>query len=251
VRRESLPAAAFEQARVAAANALKLNPKSASAHAALGGIHIFYDWDWTAAEREFQQVTTLAPGSPDALYGDALKQLNAYIAQDPLDAGNFVDLRDVQASRGHLPEAEASVRRALDIRPTFAWGHYYLGLTLLERGDRAAALEEMQRETDDAGKQQGLAIGYYALGRKAESDAALAGMINDQADVNAMGIADVYALRGQSDEAMRWLERAYRQKDASLYYIKSDLPLKSLETDPRYKALLRKMNLPVRDDVAD
>jgi len=54
----------------------------------------------------------------------------------------------------------------------------------------------------------------------------------------------VYAFRGQSDEAIHWLERAYVQKNVYLYYIKSDWLLKHLGSDPRYKALLRKMNLP-------
>jgi hypothetical protein len=52
------------------------------------------------------------------------------------------------------------------------------------------------------------------------------------------------AFRGQSDEAMHWLERAYTQEDALLRNIKGDLALRSLESDPRYKAFLRKMNLP-------
>jgi hypothetical protein len=55
----------------------------------------------------------------------------------------------------------------------------------------------------------------------------------------------VYGFRGQSDEAMYWLERAYAQKDPSLYQVKSYLPLKGLAEDPGFKAFLRKMNLPV------
>jgi hypothetical protein len=54
----------------------------------------------------------------------------------------------------------------------------------------------------------------------------------------------VYAFRGESDEAMHWLERAYAQKDSSLYTIKVEIPLKRLAADPRYKAFLKKMNLP-------
>jgi hypothetical protein len=71
-------------------------------------------------------------------------------------------------------------------------------------------------------------------------------MLHEDADGNAFGIAEVYAFRGQSDEAMHWLERAYAQKDSSLFLIKGDLPLllKNLKPDPRYKALLRKMKLP-------
>jgi len=84
----------------------------------------------------------------------------------------------------------------------------------------------------------------YALGRKAESDAALAGYIKENAGTYASSIADIYALRGQSDEAMRWLERAFTQKDAGLTLIKADTALVPLNGDPRFKALLRKMNLP-------
>jgi adenylate cyclase len=56
--------------------------------------------------------------------------------------------------------------------------------------------------------------------------------------------ATIYAYRGESDEAFKWLDRAYAQKDALLHQIKGYPLLKSLEGDPRYKALLRKMNLP-------
>jgi tetratricopeptide (TPR) repeat protein len=251
------PSAAFEQARSTAATALKLDPKSALAHYVLAHIHVIYDWDWVAAEREFQQVATLAPGSGDAAHGeavlslalgrwdDALRQINASLAQDPLHPGSFWVLMQIQMRRGHLPEAEAAMRRALEIRPTFAWAHFFLGLALLARGDREAALVEMRHEMTEVGAQQnGLALVYYALGRKAESDAALADMLKEQAEVNAFGIAEVYAFRGQSDEAIHWLDRAYAQKDPSLYYIKGELPLKSLEADRRFKAFLRKMNLP-------
>jgi|SRR5450631_3849855 tetratricopeptide (TPR) repeat protein len=136
------------------------------------------------------------------------------------------------------------MRRALDIHPTYSYGHYNLGLIYLERGDRDGALREMQQETIDDGKQQGLALAYYAIGRKADADAALAVLIKEQADGNALDIAQVYAFRGQSDEAMHWLERAYTQKDPWLFQIKISWLMKSLESDPRYKAFLKKMNLP-------
>jgi adenylate cyclase len=251
------PATAFEHARRAAATALRLDPKNALAHYVLGLTQIIYDWDWAAAEREFQQVAALSPGSADALHGEAdlplalgrwdeaLRQVKAALAVDPLNPAALVVLSWVQTRRGHLPEAEAAIRRALDIRPTYAYAHFYLGLVLLARGDRDAALVEMQQETSDEAQQGGLAMAYHALGRKADSDAALARMLKEQANGNAFGIAEVYAFRGQPDEAMHWLERAFAQKDVGLFCIKGDLPLKSLEADPRFKALLRKMNLPV------
>jgi TolB-like protein/Flp pilus assembly protein TadD len=250
------PTVAFDEARRAAATALKRDPKRADAHAAIAQIHIIYDWDWVAGERECQQASTLAPGSMDALYceemlsqtlgrwDDGLRQVNAALAQDPLDPDGFSLLSAFQANRGHLPEAEAALRRLLDIQPTYGFVHYYFGTILLARGDYSGALLEMQQETTDEGKEQGLAMVYYVLGRKVEANAALANMLKDQADRNAFGIATVYAVRGQVDEAIRWLERAYAQKDAGLYGIKSELPLQRLAADPQFKAFLKKMNLP-------
>lgn len=82
------------------------------------------------------------------------------------------------------------------------------------------------------------------LRRKADSDVALAQMLKDQAKHNPFYIAQVYAFRGESDEAFKWLDRAYEQKDVGLSHIKGEAPFKSLESDPRYKAFLKKMNLP-------
>jgi TolB-like protein len=249
-------ATAFEQARRAAAAALTLDSKNRLAHYVLGKIHIVYDWDWVGAERELQQVATLAPGSADALaakarlsltlgrWDDGLRQAKAALAMDPLDPNTFQALTVIQLGGRHLPEAEAAMRRALAIRPTFGQGHYLLGRVLLERGDRNGALLEMQQETADEVKQEGLAMTYYALGRKADSDAALAHLLKEHADEDASGIAQVYAFRGQLDEAVHWLERAYAQKDPYLCYIESELRLRSLTADPRFKAFLRKMNLP-------
>jgi tetratricopeptide (TPR) repeat protein len=250
------PAAIIERARHAATTALSLDPKNARAHFVLGLIHLTYDWDWASSEQEFQQTATLAPGSADAPNGkshlsitlgrwdDALEQVKAAIALDPLDPDNFLILSWIQVRRNHLREAEVAARRVLDIRPNWAWGHNNLGLVLLARGERDAALLEMQQETADDAKQQGLAMAYYALGRRAESDAVLATWLQEYANTEAFQIAEVYAFRGQPDEAMHWLERAYAQKDSGLFTVKGDPPLKSLEADSRFKAFLHKMKLP-------
>jgi TolB-like protein len=246
----------FERARREAIIALKLDPNNVLAHVALAGIHIRYDWDWAGTERELQKAASLAPSNVDVLASEArlsatlgrsdyaLRKIKAAVAQDPLDADLLQLLSSYQKVRGNLREAEAAMRRGLDIRPMFAYGHFNLGLIYLMRGDGDGALREMQQETIDDGKQQGLALAYYALGRKADADAALAALIREQADRNALDIAEVYAFRGESDDAIYWLERAYAQKDPWLFQIKFSWLMKHVEADPRYKAILKKMNLP-------
>jgi tetratricopeptide (TPR) repeat protein len=132
----------------------------------------------------------------------------------------------------------------LDISPTYVFGHINLAYLLLERGDRDGALNEAQRETDRGDRQLGMAMVLDALGRKSESDAALAWCINEEASTQAYRIAGIYAARGRSADAMRWLERAFTQKDSALMLIKVDTAVVHLSSDPRFKALLRKMNLP-------
>ena len=249
------PAVAFERARRAASMALELDPTSTRAHYVLGKIHAVYDWDWTAAEKEFQEVETIAPGNADGPSGeghlslalghwdDGLRQINAAIALDPLDANNFQNLALTQLVRKHLPEAEAAMRRGLDIRPTFAFGQFTLGLILVARGDFDGALRMMQEEITEDARLDGLAIVYHALGKNAESDAALSQLIKEYANSSAFEIAEVYSHRGQVDETLHWLERAYLQRDANLLFVKY-LSDKRLQADPRFRAFLKQMNLP-------
>jgi hypothetical protein len=89
----------------------------------------------------------------------------------------------------------------------------------------------------------GLALAYHALGRKKESDAALAELIGKYHADWAFQIAEVYAFRGEADRAFEWLERAYAQRDGGFIGMKGDPLLKSLERDRRYAAFLKKMRL--------
>jgi TolB-like protein/Tfp pilus assembly protein PilF len=250
------PAVAFEPARRAEELALKLDHNLADAHAGLGRIHGVYDWDWSAADRELKLAQALAPNDARILFvgalqslstghwDEALKLVNASLTQDPLNPSGYFVLYQVQLRRGRSAEAEAAIRRTLAISPTFSRAHFYLGRVLLAHNQPEAALTEMQKEGDDATRLGGSAMAYFALRRKADSDEALAQMLKDQAKHNPFYIAQVYAFRGESDEAFKWLDRAYEQKDLSLSHIKGDVPFKTLESDPRYKAFLKKMNLP-------
>jgi len=144
---------------------------------------------------------------------------------------------------GHLPEAEAAFRKALQVSPTYESAHFYLGHVLFARGDLAGALAEMERESDDDSRLAGIASVQFAMGHKRESDAALEQLTKLSADSWARGIASAHALRNEPDAAFEWLGRAYTQKDEDLYLIKGDPLFRNVAGDPRYAAFLRRMKL--------
>jgi hypothetical protein len=84
----------------------------------------------------------------------------------------------------------------------------------------------------------------YSLGHVDASQRVLAQLIAKYRKNSPFGIAEVYAWRGEKDKAFQWAERAYRERDLSISWIKIDFNFRGLRGDPRYKALLRKMNLP-------
>jgi hypothetical protein len=102
----------------------------------------------------------------------------------------------------------------------------------------------MEREPEAFWRVYGEALACYTLGRKQESDAAMAELVTKYHADWAFQIAEVYAYRGETDRAFEWLERAYAQRDSGLPQMKGDPLLKSLEHDPRYAAFLKKMRLP-------
>lgn len=111
-------------------------------------------------------------------------------------------------------------------------------------GDYDQALVDVQKETEEDNRLAALPLIYWAMGRRREADAALLELIQKRAPVAPYGIASVYTYRQEVDTAFEWLDRAYVQRDAGMTGIKFDPFLRSLRNDPRYKAMLKKMNLP-------
>jgi TolB-like protein len=251
------PRIANEKAREAALLAERLDPKSPVPHTTLAVIHIVYDWDWPGAERELQLAFALGPRTSEFLNTAQLlaaargewalaRQLDVEAAAlDPLnpDVPMFLGWT-VHMRTGQYIEAEQSIRSGLQIAPEWGTGRYMLGEALLLQGHPDQALGAFQKETMDDGQLEGSAMAQYALGHKKESDAFLAKAITHNGTSWAMGIAHVYAFRGEKDRALEWLERAYDTKDEDMYLVKDDPLLKNLAADPRYKAILKKMNLP-------
>ena len=96
------------------------------------------------------------------------------------------------------------------------------------------------------------AMAQHALGRAKESQQTLEEVIAKWGAIDAYQVAEIYAMRGESDRAFEWLERAYAQHDGGFVAVlpnncslKCDPFLRGLRGDPRWAALLKKMNLPL------
>jgi TolB-like protein/Tfp pilus assembly protein PilF len=252
------PDTGFADARRYAERARMLDPKSELATAALGVIYVQHDWNWAAGASELERALKLAPGSarilalhslaPLALghWDAALRDLNTSVALDPLYPAAHLLLGMTQLAAGHWSEAEVAFKRALDIAPSYAGTHFYLAEALLFKGEKQAALTQIDLESIETLRWAGRAAIFHSLGRKADSDAALKRLTELTSETNsAYDIAGVHAYRGEREEAISWLERALANKrDPVIYLIKSSILLKSLKEDARYKAILRKMKLP-------
>ena len=250
------PRIGYERARQAAKLAIKLDPLMSSPHIILSAVDSQYDWDWAGAAQELDIAAALNPRDSmlhafrgllalsTGRYPEATSQLNAALRLEPLTPNLLFNLAWGHYWSGHLPQAEASLRRALQVSPTYESAHYYLGHILLSRGDVANALSEMERESDEESRIAGIASVQFVMGHKAESDAALAQLTSLAAEDWASGIASVHAMRNEADATFQWLDRAYAQKDEDLYLIKGNPVFRNVAHDARYAAFLRKMNLP-------
>jgi TolB-like protein len=251
------PTEGWERVRQLAQHALELSPDLAEAHARLQWAYMSWDWDWPAAEVEGRQALAIDPANPSALmaagrlsatlgrWDDSERQLRAALVRDPLNTYLIWNLGFAYYRAGRFAESEGLYRKLLELEPGFLWTRSYLGKTLLAQGKPDAALAMVQQEADEATRLWFLPIVLQAAGRQAEADEALQAQIAQWADTGAFFVAMTYAYRADHDRALEWLERAYQQKDASLDEIIGEPLFGNLADDPRYKAFLRKMKLPV------
>jgi len=247
---------AYGKAREAIHRALAIDPDQPIAHRMLGYIYWDYDLDRDAAQAEFRKSRELDPSDAGALsaltivavaYGridEAIELKRRNAEADPLNALMIDDLGSLYLDAGRHEESERTIRRALALDPAYTGGHCNLGMVLIARGQPELALEQMQRESDQVARANCVPMALWALGRTAEADAALRVLIDKYSDVNAYGIAQVFAFERKNDKAFEWLEQAYRHRDTGMTMMKADHLLHGLRSDPRFGALLTRMKLP-------
>jgi adenylate cyclase len=246
----------YERARQLAQHALQITPDLVEGHLQLGYIHRTYDLDWEAAQTEVRQALEIDPvnsgvllvaGQVSATLGhwdDAERQLRAALARDPLNTYVQWQLAKTMYRTGRFAAAEAAYRKLIEFDPKFNSVRAYLGKTLLAEGKAEAALAMVQQESLEGDRLDILPIVLQAAGRQAEADEALKALTSKFADSDAYFVAMNHAYRDDHDLALQWLERAYKQKEIGFVEIVGEPLFKNLAADPRYKAFLRKMNLP-------
>jgi adenylate cyclase len=247
---------AIEASRRAAQHALQLNANLSDPHTAVARVLIVYDLNVSGAESQVQQALQLDPNNAWALawagdialykgqFDKAIKLLQRSIANDPVNPIRYDDYSGALLYAGRYAEGLAATRKAIDLDPGRASAIYSeSGWVFLVTGDPAAALSELDRDPESRESSAIRVVALDSLGRKAEADAALANLKKNHADRHATGIALIYANRGEFDAAFQWLDRAYRQREASLLNLKIGPFFRNLHSDPRFDFFLRKLNL--------
>ena len=172
---------------------------------------------------------------------EALALDEAVVRRDPVNVTALFNLGYHQRMAGRLDAAIASFRTVLSLSPGRGGAHCQLGDALLLKGDAQGALAEIEQETSEAWKMIGLPMAYHALGRKADSDAALAALIAKYEKDAPYNIAYVYAFRGEADKAFAWLDKAVEYGDPGLAEIVTENLFDKIHADPRWLPFLRKI----------
>jgi TolB-like protein/lipoprotein NlpI len=246
----------FKKAEIAAKKAIALDENQTEGHSELGAVKM-WNYDWAEAEAEYEKALNMEPGNAEVLrkkgflyrclgrFDDAIEVFKKSIALDPIKGHTYFNYGQLLYHANHLEEAIGSYKKVLEINPQFPRAHIFLGKVYLLQGKPELALQEMPQEADEAWRIFGLILAYQALGHKQEVDNLLNDYIIRFPKGNAYQLAEIYAYRGEKDSAFEWLEKSYLARETRLTYLKGDPLLKNIWLDPRYKALLKKMNLPL------
>ena len=255
------PADAFEPAKVAAARALEIAPQLAEAHAGLGWIRSWYDFDWDGAEKVFRRALALNANVVEAQFGlgllllsldrpdEGLARLRTARELDPMSLILNALESAYLFARGRRTEAAARLDRAFQIEPEFWVAHLVLGVRQTVDGKPEDALSSF-RHADalaEGSSQATVALGRQlaAMGRVDEARRVLERLLAAQKVryLPPTSVAALHAALGESAPALDALERAFAVRDTRLVYLKDDVRWTGLRQEPRFIALLARMRL--------
>jgi tetratricopeptide (TPR) repeat protein len=251
----------YHQARIATDRALALAPDLGLTHAVRGNLLLSADFDWRGALAEFRRGVELAPeiGAIHSGYSrtlaangklrEAITQKQFALSIDPRMVGERFRYADLLIAMGRLGEAGKEVDAAVELSGrTQSQASYQLRLALL-RGDAKAALEAAAQA--DAGvRDLALASAAQIGPDRAAADAALADFLRDHGDWGRRrpyDIASLYALRGDVDGTVEWLDRTWSRRDVAILQLMYDPAMLRFRNVPEFIAFCNRIGLPPPD----
>jgi eukaryotic-like serine/threonine-protein kinase len=255
------PADAYPKARAAAERGLQLDPGLAELHASLGYVHRFFDWDWRAAERRLLRALTLNPGYATARrwyaqflsgmgrHEEAIAEGERALELDPLSLIIHAAVGDIFYYAREYERSLVYYGKCLEMDPNFGPGNTDIARSLDQLGRSGEALDHFIRGTADASgnapPSAGLAILLHRTGQAVEATEMIERLVEESAQrfVSPWGLASYFAIAGEPAAALDWLERAYAEKDGTLVWLNVHPRLDSLRHEPRFRDLLRRMQL--------
>jgi TolB-like protein len=252
---------AVQAIRRAAEKALALDDSDGQAHAALGVIELYFDWDFEAARRLLERAVTLNPHDSALrhLYADyfmaqgqldeSLEQVKIGRSFDPMSRlANMVVLFHTLATRRY-DETIVEARRAIQQFPDARWAHARIADALWYQGRYEEALPELERAFGGDARgwrafEQAFRRGGPRAAMKARADQLAPSAAGTVA--NYMAVAAAYAAAGERDAAMAWLDKAYGVRLPQLLHVTADPAFDGMRGDPRFEALMRRIGIPAR-----
>jgi serine/threonine protein kinase/tetratricopeptide (TPR) repeat protein len=247
------PDESFPEAKKAALKALEIDPSLGETHNALAYISFGYGWDWAGAEREFKRALEVSPNNSivylyyfDYLlsmgkFDEALIDIRRAQELDPLSLIINAVAGKAYQYAGKYDKAIEQYKKTLEMDSNFRPAHSYLGEFYLKRGMHIEALSEYKL-TNDVGR---VGLTYALMGKTAEARQ-LVNELTEQSKhmyVPKSKLAGIYFGLGDNNKGFAWLEQAVEERDFLLIWIKVSPYYNSVRGEPRFKALLKKMNL--------
>jgi TolB-like protein/DNA-binding winged helix-turn-helix (wHTH) protein/Flp pilus assembly protein TadD len=256
------PDRAYRAAKEALRKALELDDSIGEAHDTLGLLSWRFEWNWDAAEREFNQAIALAPSyscahEDRAVYlsfigrrAEALAEVAKSNELDPGPSSAMAESAAYYQLREYKSLAEAG-RRGVVSNPNEWTAHFNLGIGYEGTGKLLEAISEYQKAIEISNGDQdataSLAHAFAVIGRRAEAEKILRDLEQESksAYVSPYIMATVYAGLGENDRAFEFLQRAYQERSLELsWHLKADLRIDNLRSDPRFQALLQRVGFP-------
>jgi len=256
------PIDAKPKAREAAERALQLDPQVAEAHSVLANVSFSYDWDFEAAEREFQRALALGQNDPTAhlwfshycIVRNRLQQAHEEnsrtLALDPVSPLFTTVRAEIYYNSRQYDEAVAQARRVIDQYPTYWLAYIWLGSAYREKKMYMDALEQFSKGLKVSRDHPAMIALYgHALalsGDTAGARRALADLqrLAKSRYVSALYFAGIYTGLGEKSMALDWLDKAYKERNDRLVYLNVDPMADPLRSEPRFQNLMKRLHLP-------